>query len=297
MNKYLTDFATAESNAATLTFEDGVEYAQEQFALESMFKDLDIFTGAIALAKPNMNDATAEALAIALGAPVDAVNALAAIEEDGVLKKVMNAIKDAIMTFINWIKKHGDRFLDMFRETSKKNIAYLESLEASGFDKDAEKNIKTMFKDTALEKNLEILAKGHNAAILLGEFDVRGSVLLVGFDDKGIKVTKDINEETGEFETIEKPSRTYSKGYKDVITSYDLAMKAAEDNAETIKRLQKADDAMFKDTSKEGVARTKKLLALTKVQQNQHKMLTQALSAVTAAAKVCEKVKPKDKDK
>jgi len=295
MNIYLQDLATAESSE--LTFEDGMEMAQEQFALESLFKDLDTFTGAIALAKPDMNDATAEALAIALGAPVNAVNALAAIEEDGVMKKVMDAVKNAITTFINWIKKNGKRFLDMFRETAKKNIAYLESLKDGEFDKDGEKNIKAMFKDAALEKNLAILAKGHNGAVLLEAVAEDGSALVLGFDDKVIKIGKDINEETGEFNVIEKPGRTYSKGYKEVIANYNNVVKKVEDNAATIKRLEKADDAMFKDVSKEGVARTKRIMALGKAQQNQSKLMSQALSAVTAAAKLCEKAKPKAEEK
>jgi len=128
MNIYLQDFATAESSEP-LTFEDGMEMAQEQFALESLFKDLDTFTGAMGLISADMNDATVEALSIALNAPTSAITVLGTAEGvKDIATKVKDAVLKAIKAFSDWIKKNWNRMRRNLFDSSDKSIKKLETV-------------------------------------------------------------------------------------------------------------------------------------------------------------------------
>jgi len=305
MNKYLQDFATVESHdTKVLTFEDGVMMAEESAAVESIFKDLDAFVGAIELATPDMSEGTVEALSIVLGAPAAAIQDLAAIEEDGKVKEALAAVKKAIIAFGKWIKDNFSKFLDIFRETAAKNIATLGEFGDKGAcDNDTDKNLKEYFKDNKdkLEKAMKTIELG-KAGLFVLENGAGHDGYITGFDAEGAKFLLPDVQEEGEFfvtttteEVAEIKDATYD--LKTVTKNFEAAIKKADIEADLHKQLKEASDAAEVKDDPKAAANAKAKTKIAKAMQGQAAVYTKALSAVTKAQKLCNDIKPKEEEK
>jgi len=290
MNEYLKDYATVESSS--YTFEDGVELMEEQFALESMFKDLDTFTGVLNIMKPDMDSSTAEALSLALDAPVSAVQTLATVEEDGILKKAIAAIKKTYAAFTAWISKNWKKFLAMFKKSADTSMVHLTTMEKDvELDKDTEKNISEFYKDDseAKEKALKDYKLGKVGGAICMTSDYY-SAIITGFSETTVTVYPKVEHSADSFSKKEPTIKEVLANFPKLLSEMNKSTKDIED---AIKEGEKLIDKAESDAD---IKAAKDKLAMVKAKQGQPKVYVKALADYVKALKIAKKTMPKAKE-
>ena len=294
-NQFLEEVALEEKHEeeVDLSFQDGINVANEQYALEALFSDFNTFTQVLEKAKPEMGEVALEGLAMVLDTNTETIAAIAALEEDSKLTKVVEVVKKLITATLEWIKGSFQKLMSKVFDTQAKNVqVIIDSLGVAIDDKDLvtvyadDKEGLDAFNAKQAEAQLALNALGEIAGKTNDGFVLKskshGKIVFVNIETKD-----EVEVEVAKLNAVELDDVIFDN---DIFKTEKITQLVADGEAQ-LAELEK--ELTGEAITKEALDGIKSSIAIIKLQLNQPQKVTPYVAIVAGGRRLVMNTKQK----